>query len=109
MAAAPFGGRWEGWAERRADARSVMCMYRFDADRRSARTGFHELGAGAGLIGYPRRPRRAGACLRQASRNGPRNPRDPDRNLYGGRVERPVSRPRRLIVLMCGLSPLRAA
>ena len=26
MAAAPFGGRWEGWAERRADARSVMCI-----------------------------------------------------------------------------------
>lgn len=26
MAAAPFGGRWEGWAERRADARSVMCV-----------------------------------------------------------------------------------
>lgn len=26
MAAAPFGGRLEGWAERRADARSVMCI-----------------------------------------------------------------------------------
>jgi len=26
MAAAPFGGRLEGWAERRADARSVMCV-----------------------------------------------------------------------------------
>ncbi len=74
--------------------------YRFDADRRSARTGFHELGAGAGLIGYPRRPRRAGACLRQASWNGPRNPRDPGRNLSDGRVERPVARPRRLLVLM---------
>lgn len=81
-----------------------MC-YRFDADRRSARTGFHELGAGAGLIGYPRRPRRAGACLRQASRNGPRNPRDPGRNLSDGRVERPVTRLRRLLVLMPGLPP----
>lgn len=79
--------------------------YRFDADRRSARTGFHELGAGAGLIGYPRRPRRAGACLRQASRNGPRNPRDPGRNLSDGRVERPVTRLRRLLVLMPGLPP----
>ncbi len=79
--------------------------YRFDADRRSARTGFHELGAGAGLIGYPRRPRQAGACLRQASRNGPRNPRDPGRNLSDGRVERPVARLRRLLVLMPGLPP----
>ena len=76
--------------------------YRFDADRCSARTGFHELGAGAGLIGYPRRPRRAGACLRQASRNGPCNPRDPGRSLSDGRGERPVTRLRRLLV-GCGL------
>ena len=43
--------------------------YRFDEDRRSARTVFRELASGGGVIALPQRPRRAGrACA--PSRNG---------------------------------------
>jgi hypothetical protein len=105
MAAAPFGGRWEGWAERRADARSVMCVTvstPTDAPRGRASTSSGQapvLSATPGARGG-----RGPACDRP-----PGTVRVTPATLAGslsdGRVERPVARLRRLLVLMPGLPP----